>query len=466
VHLASLPTKVAKMQKVHCQTLDELSIAIEAAGPDALYRGQTDNYTRSDGSPSLTTSFSRHGCVPDLMLRWYHYARQALRRYVRGWNGSFDMATDQAILQHYGWISFFLDATGDPHVGAWFASHQFTLDELGDLVEDCFEDPVLLFSKAASFKPVDSIGHLYVISRKSLRASGIGAVHLSEIATTEGSPRYVRQDAYMVGPIDQNGLAVDHVAYYITAPSSVLAAFADSLTTEFLFPEPTEDPIFKELLAMPWEKVGDLGPGIDAFRRSLALPEYKSHVTKHMPANSAMYRRFWLIDVPRDPADTARLNHVLCGSALYHGTSELQLSLPRISQLLSDSDGLIVESDVLIYHGMGTTYGKGVMVRKKDDGIIQISEFGVEHPGLQIRGTGVFPGIHYRIEADGTWQRVVQPEDCDCGTDAHEEHVRLLGRVEDGMEHGYIIMSEPGIYLQQGVTRASDPAVLCSVSEQ
>lgn len=70
-----LSTKVAKMQKVHCQTFDELSIAIEAAGPDALYRGQTDNYMRSDGSPSLTTSFARHGCVPDLMLRWYHYAR-------------------------------------------------------------------------------------------------------------------------------------------------------------------------------------------------------------------------------------------------------------------------------------------------------------------------------------------------------------------------------------------------------
>lgn len=453
------------MHTLHCETLDALDAAIVAAGPDALFRGQVDHFPRDDGSPSLTTSFARHGCVPDLMIKWYHYARRVLKRHVQGWDGATDMATDQAILQHYGWISFYLDATGNARVGAWFASHQFIANNHCELVEDCFEDPVFLVSKAATFEPVTGIGNLYVLSRKKLRSAGLGAVHLSEIATAQGTPRYVRQDAYMVGPVAHAGLSIDFITHHITAPAHVLAAYAQGLSTSFLFPEPSDDPVFGELLAMPWEKIGRSDGPIDFFRRALDLPEYAPHIVKHMPPTTAMYRPFWLVDTPRDPNDPAVVVHVLCGSALFHGSSELSFSLPNISKLLMSHDGLMVEPDGLVYHGMGVLYGKGIIVMRKENGLVQVSEFGVEHPGLQIHGVGKFPGMHYRVDAVGLWHRATQPDDCDCGSDSHDDHIRLLGRVDAGLKEGFIVLDSPRVYLQQGMARASDAAALRAISD-
>lgn len=132
------------MEKRHCETLEELRMAIEAYGPGVLYRGQAQHYPDSNSIPSLSTTFQRQGCVPDLMIKWTYYAKRALQHLVRGWKKTGDTATNQAILQHYGFRSFFLDASGDPRVAAWFASNRFESKIAVNLVEDCFEDPVWL----------------------------------------------------------------------------------------------------------------------------------------------------------------------------------------------------------------------------------------------------------------------------------------------------------------------------------
>jgi hypothetical protein len=384
------------------------------------------------------------------MIKWLHYASQILRRYVQGRTDTPDLPTDQAVLQHYGWRSFFVDATGDARVAAWFASNKYTSSKVVNLVEDCFETPVSLVSEIASFERTNGIGHLYVISRKMLRRAGIGAVHLSEIATNSGSPRYVRQDAYMVGPVAQRGLEIDCIAYHITAPSNVLAAYTHGLSSEILFPSPSDDPILRELLSMPWEKAGEFVGGIDFFRRSLPLPEYETNVKKRMHSSSAMYRPFWLKDFPQDPHDPVSISHVLCSGGLYYGQSELIFALPHLTALLSTSDGVLVEPQGLVYHGMGSLYGKGVIVMKKDGDLFHVSELGVEHPGLQIQGIGKFPGLHFRVDASGIWHRVAHSEDCDCGDD-HNDHIRLLGRVDAGLADGSFVKREERVYVEQGV---------------
>lgn len=449
------------METVHCQSVEALEAAIELAGPDALFRGQTKHFERGDGSPSLTTTFSRSGCIPDLMIKWQHYACKILKRYVQGRTDISDLATDQAVLQHYGWRSFFLDATGDAKVAAWFASNQYRSSKVTNLVEDCFENPVLLISEMASFVRAKGVGHLYVLSRKMIRRSSIEAVHLSEIATNTGNPRYVRQDAYMVGPVDPCGLALDCIRYHITAPIDVLAAYAQGFVTETLFPSPSEDPILNELLAMPWEQIDKGDSGIGIFKRSLPLPEYQQHVTKHMPSSAAMYRPFWLKDVPQDPSDPATVLHVLCSARLYHGSSSLTFELPHLTALLSACDGVLVEPQGLIYHGMGTLYGKGLIVMKKADSLIHVSEIGVEHPGLQVQGIGKFPGIHFRVGDGGTWFRAKHPEDCNCGED-HLENILVLGRVDAALSDGSIFKIDKRVYAEQGVDPSSDASALLS----
>lgn len=80
------------MEHCHCETLEELKIVIKQYGPGVLYRGQTQHYLSSDGSPSMPTSFQRQGCVPDLMIMWTYYAKRALQHLVRGWNDTGDNA--------------------------------------------------------------------------------------------------------------------------------------------------------------------------------------------------------------------------------------------------------------------------------------------------------------------------------------------------------------------------------------
>ncbi len=445
-----------------CETVEELAAAIAEAGPDAMYRGQNQHFTHPDGSTSLVTSFSRSRCVPDLMIKWTHYAKRMLRRHVQGWEDKKDLATDQAILQHYGWRSFFLDATGDARVAAWFASHRFVPRRHAELVEDCHEDPVVLISDLAEFVPAGGDGHLYLISKKACRSSGIGCVHLSEIATKEGSPRYVRQDAYMVGHLEPSGLPETVLLAHLVVPVAILVSYANGLSTEDLFPEPEVDPVFDDLLAMPWIRVGPEDDQIPFFGRSLPLPEYRLHVRKHMPSTAAMYRRFWLGDL-RDPADPERLSHFLCSAGLYHGTSSMPSSLPRLTQILGECDGLVVEVDGLVYFGGSGRYVKGVNVQKVRENLIAVSEIGVEHPGLQIQDIGVFQGWHFRVQADGVWLREAHEDDCDCGSDEHDEQLRLLGRVEECLADGSIEHQSSGFYVERGIRRDSDHSLLRDV---
>jgi hypothetical protein len=444
----------------HCDSLGELEAAIDHYGPGVLYRGQNLHYPSSGDAPSLLTSFQRKGCVPDLMIKWAYYAKRALQHLVRGWKDNDDIATNQAILQHYGFRSFFLDTTGDPRVAAWFASNNFQSKISVHLVEDCFEDPVLLRTLDAWFVPTDQIGHIYVICQKALRQSAIQAVHLSEIATHEGAPRYVRQDAYMVGPLIQSGLGGDCILCHITAPAEVFRDFAGEYNVGWLFPEPSDDPVYRELLAMPWEKMRHIpDDGLEAFGRSLELPEYSYHLRKHMPPESAMYRPFWTSNLPPPPgcltATATQIVQILCGSSLFHGVGAPRVILPHLNKLLEKYDEISIELDGLIYHGMGTRYGKGVGIAKLPDNIVGVFEYGVDHPGLRIIGIGRFYGMHYRIKENGAWERVLHKHDCTCDSE-HAQNFELLGRVDLSLEGGELERIEPGLYVQKGVDPTSD----------
>lgn len=453
--------KGGSMERLHCETLEELRVTIERFGPGVLYRGQAKHYPSSNGLPSLSTSFQRQGCVPDLMIKWTYYAKRALQHLVVGWKETGDIATNQAILQHYGFRSFFLDASGDPRVAAWFASNRFESKIAANLVEDCFEDPVWLRTLNAWFVPTEDIGHLYLLCQKSLRQSGIQAVHLSEIATDQGAPRYVRQDAYMVGPLIKSSLSGDCILCHITASAEVLRNFAGEYSVGWLFPEPSDDPVYRELLAMPWEKMRHVpDDGLEAFRRSLELPEYSWHLQKHMPPRSAMYRPFWTRDLPPPPdcqtATATQMAQLLCGSSLYYGASTPRFILPEINKLLEEYDEISIELDGLVYHGMDTQYGKGVGIVKMPEDIVCVFEYGVDHPGLRIMGVGRFYGLHYRIDSNGGWERVTHEDDCTCGSD-HTESFSLLGRIDLSLKDRWLKCVEPGLYVQNGVDLTSDP---------
>jgi hypothetical protein len=241
------------MKVISIQSSSELRNYLDTLGNGYLFRGQTHDFLDADGVSTLTTSSFRKGCNPPHMLRWSYYARSILRTFAKGFDDIEDLATDQAILQHYGWRSFFIDATCDPTVACWFASHKFTSKPTIELTEDCWEEGVFTVREAASYQPIDGLAVVYCFSKEKLRAHDLQQVDLNEIATAAGRPRFLAQSAWMVGPL-RSAIPPDCITAKILAPTSVFRehAGARNIQNEHdLFPGPDEDPVLPHPLLIP-----------------------------------------------------------------------------------------------------------------------------------------------------------------------------------------------------------------------
>ncbi|MFM0465802.1 FRG domain-containing protein, partial [Paraburkholderia sediminicola] len=183
--------------------------------------GQVKHYFDATNAPSFPTSFERKGCVPPLMQKWLYFAR-AIIRAVSG--AKYEDISDefvQAILQHYGWRSFYIDLTKSLAVACWFASHQYSEKRTINMCENHEEDPVWLVHTQASYAEVTSgQGHLYVIDTAALNARGVGLHNLDEISVEGGPLRFHAQHACLAGIVRQ--LPPVAVVAHLTVQNNVL----------------------------------------------------------------------------------------------------------------------------------------------------------------------------------------------------------------------------------------------------
>lgn len=414
------------MKTITCTTLEELKAVRNALGPGVLFRGQVKEYLRENGLPNIITSFQRNGCIPPRMVKWWHYSRQILSRHMSGFNPTSDAGTDQAILQHYGWRSFFIDATTDFNVACWFASHKFHSEKSMELIEDCFEDPVFVLREFAKYEPTDGVGCVYVMSRKALRAQALDVVDLQEIATRDGRPRYVAQSGFMVGPL-RSHLPDECLQARILAPASILRELCvdeGGLRTDILFPTQAEDPILAELLSLPWSKIyidsDNDAVGIDFFQRGLPLPEYHVRSIRRSDPGTAFYRRFWTFDFPRENTPWENTSYYLTDEAIFHGIHSDVVKFPKIMKLLESSSSIVVEIDGLT-NGKGE-YGKGIYIEKQDDGQVFLTELRMKHFGARPAGFGITRGRYFSVDEEAIWHPVSHADECDCGNDFHHNH--------------------------------------------
>ncbi len=456
------------METVDCQTPEELQKLFDGLAPGVLFRGQTKEYLRADGGPDLRTSFDRHGCIPSRMLKWWHYSRAILSTYVKGFDGLTDLATDQAILQHYGWRSFFLDATADPAVACWFAANSYRSEPCGEMIEDCFEDPLFVIRQRAWYEPADDRGCIYVLSRKALRARDLQTVDLVEITTASGHHRCLAQSAFMVGPL--NGpLPDDCIVTRVFAPSSVFreyAARSPELTCEALFPGSTVDPVMAALLSIPWVKrevEGD-GIGIDFFDRGLPLPEYDMRDIRRTGQTTAYYRRFWLADAAKPETLLGETTFYLTEETLFHGTGAGDLIFPNLTLLLREHTSVALEIDGLVRHPYVVSsgqYGKGIYLEGQEDGTMFLTELAVDHFGARPGGFGITRGCYFRVDDEFRWHRIEHPEQCDCGRDAHHAHPLVVAEhFEHALKEREFTQIRERVFAAAGVNSTSDPLAL------
>lgn len=426
------------MKLCEANTLAELESLIAQFGDDVLFRGQNSHYGEP-GNPTVGTSFDRKGCIPTEMLKWCRYSQNVLDAFIPHHRG--DFAYLQALLQHYGWRSFYIDCTSNPAVATWFASHSYSDQSTLEMSEDCHEHPVWLKKRMARYDFNEGQGHLYILSRSAV--AKVGLVDLATLTVDGYRPRTVAQSAWLAGPLHNTNLPQDCYVAQITAPRQVLRDFSANhgLTdTNALFPSPAEDPILKALLGLPWDeiKLRESLPNLPAFRRALDLPEYHPSYVKIAPAHTAFYRGARVLEVQSgiDGAAEGGIlvnipDRVLYGSA----AKSAPLYFPHINKLLDENGTVAFEADTLIKLAQWEEvplYQKGVGILRREPNLFEVCELSVKHPGLEMTAVGYTRGWCYRRQQDGIWLREENEGECDCGSEVvHGQHISALHIAED-----------------------------------
>ncbi|WP_198147438.1 FRG domain-containing protein [Sphingobium chungbukense] len=224
------------MQNIKVNNLVELKECLAAFGKNVLFRGQTEHFGTPE-HPSATTSFDRHGCIPSEMLRWSRYADEVLGAFTGEHS---NLPLSQAILQHYGFRSFYLDCSDQPAVSAWFAGNRYSDEPSVELCEDCDERPLFLRKKMASYNAADGVGHLYVLDRAACEK--VGLTDLTAIAIEGARTRAGVQSAHLLGPLRNTPLPVECFLVHIEADCAIFREFAAEaglVSTDSVFPPST-----------------------------------------------------------------------------------------------------------------------------------------------------------------------------------------------------------------------------------
>ncbi|ATE67110.1 FRG domain-containing protein [Rhizorhabdus dicambivorans] len=422
------------MKLYTAKSLDELESLIAELGNDALFRGQSTHFGDL-GKPSVQTSFDRRGCIPSEMLKWSRYARNVLDVFIGRRDNHLDF--EQALLQHYGWRSFYIDCSADPSVAAWFASHSYSDRATIEMSEDCTERPVWLRKRMARYDFKQGEGHLYVLDK--MAAARCGLIDLAALSIEGFRPRTAAQAAWLIGPLRNAPVPIECFRAQITADRGLLRDYAAShgkTDTNALFPPASDDPILDALLGLPWREIEaarDSKIQIPSMKRALDLPEYHESYVKIAWPRTAFFRGAKIVEtfksIDGDPVGGISVNVpniVLFGSA----DKATPMLFPNVEALISKHGTVAFEIDELIQHAnMGhlTMYQKGIGVIPRADDLFEICELLVEHPGLEMTRAGFNTGWFYRRGTNGMWLREAHVDECPCGdAHVHNQHVSAL----------------------------------------
>lgn len=424
------------MRNFTVNDLVELRKCLSTFNKDVLFRGQTEHFGTPE-RPLATTSFDRHGCIPSEMLRWSRYADEVLATFTGRHS---NLALNQAVLQHYGFRSFYLDCSDDPAVSAWFAGNRYSEKPSVELCEDCDERPLFLRKKMASYDVVEGVGHLYVLDRAACEE--VGLIALASLAIEGARTRPSVQSANLLGPLRNAPLPAECFLAHIEADCAVfraLAAEAGFVSTGSVFPPATEDPILDALLSLPWIPIpGVANPtgDIPAFRRAIELPEYDDSFVKIASPTVAFYSGGKIEDFFEEVDGFSGGIGVQVPEITMFGSPDRGFPrvYPKVMAMLREHGSVFFEAPTLVkfpQHAGGLFYQKGVALDLVEPDLVHVGALMVRHPGQEIDTVGVNRGWFHRVGEDGVWGRETREDDCPCGSDwPHERHMAALYIVE------------------------------------
>ena len=355
-----------------------------------------------------------------------------------------DLELSQAILQHYGWRSFYVDLTKSPKIACWFASNIYSENNAIHMSEDLNENPVWLVHKNSRYAESDSFGHIYVVDLLALENLGIKVHDLTKLQGDEGVLRFNSQQACLVGNLDNN-LPSKVIAAHIEVSAEILKSYYHKMGiggVVDVFPSKKYDFILNFLLTLPWEKM-HIDNLIPTFRRGLEIPDYEENFVKYLPSEVTLYEGFWIADNLQDP--NGKFNNTtffkLPQLSYYKNTKE-KFDLTYVNQILEKQGDFFIEMDGLIKFVEIPDpffYEKGIYVSANETGEISVSGLSIKHPSNVIDGFGIEDSWFYE-NIDGSWKKINHPEQCPCNNELrHELHFSLLNMLNEAIKDNELI---------------------------
>lgn len=436
------------MKTIHFTTHDDFKIFIQKSKSDWLFRGQVNHYTDDNRDVSITSSFDRLGCIPDKMFEWTHYAKSILRTFGTLEYHEIDVATSQAILQHYGWRSFFIDLTSSIEISCWFASQECSKNYKMDMCENFEEDPVILAPTIASYRATNKAGHIYVIDKEKISEFGLELHDLTNLKVSGGRLRFNTQKAFLVGG-KAGKIPPEIVSHHLIVEYEVLEKVCfetNFISVENVFPRRQDDLFLNALLSIPWEKISkNEETHIPIYKRSLELPEYDYKYIKHLGAKTVLYEQFWIADHRPESSEFETIPFFRLPNIAYFANTDESFDCSFVSEILDKNNAFAVEFDGLIMipelvHKQ--EFEKGILVKKIENDLVCVLGIMMQHPGHLVEGIGVNFGWLYN-QHSGIWNRVEHPDECPCDNKLrHVLEFSVLRFLNESLKEGRILAQD------------------------
>lgn len=200
-----------------------------------LFRGQTKLYDKIRSGKARPDAF----VIKEVENGW----NTIVNRLTNTHNN--DLKYNQAILQHYGFPTYYIDLTKDPLTAAWFACNDYKPLKPTMWIGNTFR----IHDETTYSKIEEGIGHLIVLEIPEYKKM-IEANQLFDITHESKFLRPKSQDAYLM---------LDHPPR-LPNPNNFIkkiieidrSKFSSSKTLKGLFPHPNSDKGYAELLDVPF----------------------------------------------------------------------------------------------------------------------------------------------------------------------------------------------------------------------
>jgi hypothetical protein len=200
----------------------------------------------------------------------------------------------EALVQHYGYQTRYIDVTPSLETALWFATHRFR-SHADEMVG---EKAPFRLTFPAWYEPSSEEGVLYVLDVRKWK-QGMAISEGEYIDLVEIAPEGVNRPRLQTGGVlYAPGLSSDHddVSQFVQAKFTIAFPWTEAgkdWDTDYLFPSPEKDGIYSRLLHAPYLRTVRSvpnGPEETVWRRPCTIPEYYGNPADEL--RRQLYRTF------------------------------------------------------------------------------------------------------------------------------------------------------------------------------